>query len=277
MGEGCAGLKKRVSKTRLSRLSSHPGGKDSTSSGNKNRAKRRSLTGYTSGTLASSTEIAQGNFYFFMNKSFVVSGLVAAFASAGSAHAAPTTFFFDSDDKGQTSLSKVVDGIKLTLSTFSAGPRSGADSDGIAVYCTSPTTPWTICRHDNFSAYEPYTSYQMTFDQQVKVLNYNVTYLNLASDSNTTYSQGALVSVQPNISLGKNSFVNQFIAAANIPILVSTADLDGGGLMQIDALTVEKQTPPPASVPGPLPLAGAAMTFSLSRELRRRLRRAVGA
>lgn len=208
-----------------------------------------------------------------MNKSFAVFCLATALTSASSAHAAPTTFFFDSGDKGQTSLTKLVDGITLTLSSFSTGPRSGADSDGIAVYCVA-TGIVIPCEHNN--VFEPYQSYQMTFDKHVQILSYNVSYLAQAGDSITTYSQGSSVSAQPNTSSGLTSFVNPFIAAANIPILVSTADLDGEGISQINAFTVEMQTPPPASVPGPLPLAGAAMTFSLSRELRRRLRRSVG-
>lgn len=116
----------------------------------------------------------------------------------------------------------------------------------------------------------------MTFDKPVQILNYNISYLGNASDSTTTYSQGSSVSVQPNTSSGLTSFVNPFIAAANIPIIVSTVDLGGDGISQINAFTVEMQTPSPASVPGPLPLAGAATAFRLSRELRRRMRRAVG-
>jgi hypothetical protein len=208
-----------------------------------------------------------------MNKSFATLGLAAIMASASSAHAAPTTFFFDSGDKGQTSLTKAVDGITLTLSSFSTGPRSGADSDGLVVYCGAAGTI-IPCEHNN--EFEPYTSYQMTFDKSVQILNYNISYSGNASDSVTTYSQGSSVSAQLNTSSGLTSFVNPFIAAANSPILVSTVDLDNDGLLQINAFTVEMQTAPPASVPGPLPLAGAATAFSLSRELRRRMRRAVG-
>lgn len=210
-----------------------------------------------------------------MNKSFAFFGIAAVLASASSAHAAPTTFSFNSGDIGQTSLTKVVDGITLTLSSFSTGPRSGADSDGIAVFCIANAGGFIApCAHT--SGFEPYTSYQMTFDKPVQILNYNISYLGNASDSTTTYSQGSSVSVQPNTSSGLTSFVNPFIAAANIPIIVSTVDLGGDGISQINAFTVEMQTPSPASVPGPLPLAGAATAFRLSRELRRRMRRAVG-
>lgn len=211
----------------------------------------------------------------FMIKSFTIFGLAVVLASAGSAHAASTTFLFDGGDQGQMSPTKVANGIKLTLSSFSAGPRSGADSDGFAVYCALPPPGYiSTCEHSG--AFNPYTSYQITFDQDVKLLNYNVSYINETSDSTTTYTQGTSVSVQPNSSTGLKSFANQFIAAANSAILVSTVDTNGEGLLQINALTVEKQTPPPpASVPSPLPLAGAATAFSLSRELRRRMRRAV--
>jgi hypothetical protein len=118
----------------------------------------------------------------------------------------------------------------------------------------------------------------MTFDQDVKLLNYNVSYTSDdVNDSTTTYTQGTFTSVQPNsTTTGLKLFANQFTAVANSPILVSTVDANGDGFLQINAFTVEKQTPPPSSVPGPLPLAGAATAFSLSRKLRRRMRRAVG-
>jgi hypothetical protein len=98
------------------------------------------------------------NFHFLMTRSFVVVGLAVVLASAGSAHAAPTTFSFNAGDKGHTSLTKIVDGITLTLSSFSSGPRSGADSDGLVVYCVKPPlTSTTPCRHDGILSPTPAT------------------------------------------------------------------------------------------------------------------------
>lgn len=207
-----------------------------------------------------------------MIKSFAILGLAAVVASAGSAHAASTTFSFDGGDMGQTSLTKFVDGIKLTLNSFAAGPNSAADQDGLAIFCINISPGWTPCTHGGTP--QDYTSFQMIFDQPVQLLSYNVSYEDNSSGSSTSYSQGALQSVQSNGALGLISFSNPFIAAANVPILVSSTALSPDSILQINAFTVEKM--PTASVPGPLPLAGAATAFSLSRQLRRRLRQSSG-
>jgi hypothetical protein len=190
-------------------------------------------------------------------------------ATMGSAKAAPTTFTFDSSVKGQTSIMKSLDGINLTINDFQAGPKAGADYDGLAVYCVDPGPGWVPCTHTP-GGVQPYSSFAMTFDQPVKLLSYNVSYSNTASDSSTTYQQGLLQSIQVNnTGTGLKLFNNQFLADANVPIAVSTTDTSGKGLLQINAFTVEKVDP----VPGPLPLAGAAAAFSWSRRLRGRIRR----
>jgi hypothetical protein len=189
-------------------------------------------------------------------------GLMAVGATAASAQAAPTTFTFDASTKGQTSIIKSLDGIVMTLNNFTAGPQSGADSDGLAVYCDNSRIP---C--DN-----PYSSYEMTFDVPVKLLSYNVSYIADASDSTTFYTQGALQSIQPNTANGLVAFTNPFLASANAPITVATNDPNGTGLIQINQFTVE-YVPSPTPVPGPVPLAGAAAAFSWSRRLRDRIRR----
>jgi len=196
-----------------------------------------------------------------MNKSLTLLGLTAIFASASAAQAAPTTFTFSGADDFQTVLTKTLDGINLTIDSFNnPGPNSGADNDGLYIY-------------DIIS----YTNFQMTFDTMVRIISYNVTYKDNANDSSTTYLQGVLQSVQNNASgLGLTSFTNQFIAAANVPILVSTIDGNNVGFLQINAFTVEKVDAAPAPVPSPLPLAGAAAAFGLSRQLRRRIRQSSG-
>lgn len=191
-------------------------------------------------------------------------GLVAVGATAASAQAAPTTFTFNDFTKGQASIIKSLDGIVMTLNNFTAGPQSGADSDGLAVYCVSSDN-WTPC-NDPTLYFRPCSSFEMTFDVPVKLLSYNVSYREDASDSTTFYTQGALQSIQSNTSNGLVAFTNPFLASANAPITVSTNDPDGYGLVQINQFTVEY-------VPGPLPLLGAAAAFSWSRRLRDRIRR----
>jgi MYXO-CTERM domain-containing protein len=69
------------------------------------------------------------------------------------------------------------------------------------------------------------------------------------------------------------AFVNQFVAAPNVPITVTTTDTDNLGYVQISAYTVEQVVSPASSaVPGPLPLVGAAAAFGWSRRLRGRIR-----
>ena len=180
-------------------------------------------------------------------------------AAMGSAQAAPTTFTFDASDDGKTAIFKSLDGINLTIKDFVTGPSSGADSDGLAVYCkiSSPCD-------------SPYSSYTMTFDQPVKLISYNIYYTQFAGIT-TTYSQNLLQSIQANNSTaGLIFFNNQFTAQPNVPISVnSTNSSTANSLYQIKTFTVEKVDP----VPGPLPLAGAAAAFSWSRRLRGRIRR----
>ena len=190
-------------------------------------------------------------------------GLVAVGATAASAQAAPTTFTFDDSTKGQTSIIKSLDGIVMTLNNFTAGPKSGADSDGLAVYCGMSSNDWEPCSQPSFM---PYSFFEMTFDVPVKLLSYNVSFIADASDSTTFYTQGALQSIQSNTSNGLVAFTNPFLASANAPITVATNDPDGIGTLQINQFTVEY-------VPGPLPLLGAAAAFSWSRRLRDRIRR----
>jgi hypothetical protein len=183
------------------------------------------------------------------------------------AQAAPTTFLFNGLDKGLTTITKAVDGITLTISSFVTGPRSGADSDGLAIYCVGLLSP---CFQDKL---ENYDSFLMTFDKDVQLLSYNVRFATNAEDSTTTYSQGVLSSVQVNSNTrGTFLFNNQFTALANVPIQVSTFDNSNLGTLQINQLTVEEQfAPSPEHVPGPLPVLGAGAAFGFSRRLRRRI------
>jgi hypothetical protein len=208
------------------------------------------------------------DFGFFM-KRIAVEIIATTVATMGSAQAAPTTFTFDSSVKGQTSIVKSLDGINLTIGNFQSGPKAGADGDGLAVYCVAIVGVWGPCDQGFAGGFQPYTAFDMTFDQPVKLLSYNISFEGDAADSSSTYQQGALQSIQVNnTGTGLKLFNNQFLAAANVPIAVSSVDPNGYGLLQINAFTVEK-----VDVPGPLPLAGAAAAFSWSRRLRSRISR----
>jgi hypothetical protein len=194
-----------------------------------------------------------------MKRAFVAI-TVTMVAMMGSAQAAPTTFTFGASENNQTSILKSLDGINLTIGNFSnPGPNSFADGDGLGLITGT-----------NFA--NKYKTLDMTFDQPVKLISYNIGYLQLAGSTTTTYSQNMLQSVQTyTTGKGLKLFNNQFIAQANTPISVVSVNtnpaLNGPVAVQINALTVEKVDPVP------LPLAGAAAAFSWSRGLRGRIRR----
>jgi hypothetical protein len=195
-------------------------------------------------------------------KRIAVAIAATTLATMGSAQAAPTIFTFSTADNGNDTIVKALDGITLTMGNFTPGPYSFADSDGLAIY------------GPDISPTQKLTSLTMTFDQPVKLLSYVIGYLQqLPQGVSTTYSQGALQSIQTyDMGGGLYSFNNQFIAAANVPISVASASGVSNTIVEIKSLTVEKVDPVP-SAPGPLPLAGAAAAFSLSRRLRGRIRR----
>lgn len=182
-------------------------------------------------------------------------------ATTGSAQALQTTFTFGPSDRDQTSILKSVDGINMTLGSFTdPGPLSYADNDGIGLFNGSAVGA------------NPYNSFAITFDQPVKLISYNLSWLQGTSGISTTFQQNLLQSIETySAGPGSKSFNNQFIAQASIPILVTynTNNL-GNRLALIDSLTVEKQSLP-ASVPGPLPILGLGAAFGLSRRLRRRV------
>ncbi|MFZ9752319.1 MAG: hypothetical protein ACO3B3_02015 [Cyanobium sp.] len=205
------------------------------------------------------------SFKMFKLKGFAVAGVatlsaIAAttLAAMGSAQAAPTTFSFSGADNSKTSILKSLDGITLKMENFTPGPNTFADSDGLAILAP------------NFVSPQKLTSFTMTFDQPVKLLNYNLGYLQNISGITTTYSQNSLQSIQAYTTTGLTLFTNQFIAQANVPISVTSTSTTANALAQINALTVEKQASVP-SVPGPLPLFGAGAAYGWSRRLRRRL------
>jgi hypothetical protein len=192
-----------------------------------------------------------------MKRAFVAIA-VTMVATMGSAKAAPTTFTFGTSDSGKTTILKSLDGITLKMENFTPGPYSYADPDGLVIFAPQIGYPNSL------------NSLTMTFDQPVKLLSYNIGFIQLAVGVSTTYSQGAHQSIQTyDTGSGLKSFNNQFIAAANVPISVASTPGNLNTVVQIKSFTVEKVDP----VPGPLPLAGAAAAFSWSRRLRGRIRR----
>jgi len=181
-------------------------------------------------------------------------------ATTGRAQALQTTFTFGSADGNESSILKSVDGINMTFGSYSdPGPLSYADFDGIGLFSG-----------DTYG--NSYNSFAITLDQTVKLISYNLSYLQYPSGVSTTFQQNLLQSVETySAGTGSKSFNNQFIAQANVPILVTSNNNGfGGRLAQINSLTVEKQSLP-ASVPGPLPILGFGAAFGLSRRLRRRV------
>ena len=196
-----------------------------------------------------------------MRRAFVAVAVTLA-AAMGSAQAAPTTFTFNGSDDNKPSILKSSNGINLTIDNFLTGTMSGADIDGLAVFCKD--TPCEV----------PYSSYAMTFDQPVKLISYRIKYTQQAGGITTTYAQALLQSIQTNnSSAGTTLFSNQFIAQPNIPISVTStySGTSTSPLYQISAFTVEKVDLPPATVPGPLPILGFGAAFGFSRRLRRRV------
>ena len=95
-----------------------------------------------------------------------------------------------------------------------------------------------------------------------------MTGFNKSDGASATFTQGSFSSVQTDFPEGVGTlFNNQFVAAAGTPINVTS---NSGGNLQIKTLSVEL-VPPPASVPAPLPVMGAAAALGYSRKLRRRM------
>lgn len=202
-----------------------------------------------------------------MLRHFVSAAIGATFLAAGAAYAIPTTFAFGTSQNNQSSFSLTSDGITLSASNFQLNTTTGKKalgiSQGLGLLCSGSS--FCIGGKD-------YNNFILQFDKSVKLLSYNVGLGINASNGTTAFSQGSSSSTQANTdSAGSLTLANQFTADPNIPILVSVND-PNGGVFTISSLTVEQVTPPPpAGVPGPLPLSGFAIAFGMSRRLRRRI------
>ena len=113
-----------------------------------------------------------------------------------------------------------------------------------------------------------------TFEKQVRLASYFTGYNDFGpNETNISFAQLTRVSSQASFPVDLlTPLNNQFAAAAGAPIVISrilTTSVTGPRSVQFTQLTVEEQVSTP--VPGPVPLAGAALALSWSRRLRHRV------
>ena len=132
-----------------------------------------------------------------------------------------------------------------------------ADSDGL---CIAGFLSGSYC--------EDQSSLSLAFNTPVRLISYLTGYNSLDGASATvSFTQNSNTSTQASFPKGiVTPFNNQFTAAAGVPIVTSrTSNATIGSSIQFTQLTVEQVS---STVPGPLPLAGAAIALSWSRKLR---------
>ena len=168
-----------------------------------------------------------------------------------------TTFNLTSIADGVSEDTLTVDGIDLKVSNVISNTNlTQSDNDGLCFAGGS----------NNFC--EGATSLQILFNQPVRLLSYLTGFYSFSGGGTTSFTQGSSSSLQTSFPEGsEETFTNQFVAAAGIPVIVNSV-FSGSGNLQIERLTVEQIT---TSVPGPLPMMGAAVALGYSRKLRRRV------
>jgi hypothetical protein len=167
-----------------------------------------------------------------------------------------TTFNLTSIAYGVSEDTLTVDGIDLKVSNVISNTNlTAADGDGLC-FAGGPV---------NFC--EGATSLQILFNQPVRLLSYLTGFYSFSGGGTTSFTQGSSSSLQTSFPGSEETFTNQFVAAAGIPVIVNSV-FSGPGNFQIQRLTVEQIT---TSVPGPLPMMGAAVALGYSRKLRRRM------
>jgi hypothetical protein len=168
-----------------------------------------------------------------------------------------TTFNLTSIAYGVSEDTLTVDGIDLKVSNVISNTNlTATDGDGLCF----AGGPQNFC--------ERATSLQILFNQPVRLLSYLTGFYSFSGGGTTSFTQGSSSSLQTSFLVGsEETFTNQFVAAAGIPVIVNSV-FSGSGNFQIERLTVEQIT---TSVPGPLPMMGAAVALGYSRKLRRRM------
>ena len=188
-------------------------------------------------------------------------GIALSVALAPSKTHAATTFTFDGSLDGSSDFYLTEDGITLTISNFISDINvSVADSDGL---CIAGFLSDSFCVDQS--------SLSLAFNTPVRLISYLTGYNSLDGASATvSFTQNSNTSTQASFPKGiVTPFNNQFTAAAGVPIVTSrTSNATIGSSIQFTQLTVEQVS---STVPGPVPLAGAAIALSWSRKLRHRV------
>ena len=192
---------------------------------------------------------------------FAALGIALTVALAPSKTHAATTFTFDGSLNRLTNFNLTEDGITLTVSNFiSDRNASVADSDGL---CIAGFFSNSYCKDQS--------SLSLAFNTPVRLISYLTGYNSLGGASATvSFTQNSNSSIQTSFPEAiVTPFNNQFTAAAGVPIVTSrTSNATVGSSIQFTQLTVEQFS---NTVPGPVPLAGAAIALSWSRKLRHRV------
>jgi hypothetical protein len=192
---------------------------------------------------------------------FAALGIALTVALAPSKTHAATTFTFDSSLDGLSNFNLTEDGITLTVSNFISDINvSVADDDGLCI------------AGFNESYCEDQSSLSLTFNTPVRLISHLTEYNSLSDVASATvsFTQNSNTSTQTSFPEGiVTPFNNQFTAAAGVPIVTSrTSNATEASEIQFSQLTIEQVS---NTVPGPLPLAGAAIALSWSRKLRHRV------
>ncbi len=162
---------------------------------------------------------------------------LALFSFANLAPAQSATFTFDAGDNNQSTITKTVDGITLTLSNPSPFGVFIADGDGL------------------FALAAIANGFQLSFNQSVQLNSYNVSLIqDLDGNETITLTAGSESSVENSpFVTGVRNFANMITVAANqVVTLVSSGGNDGAEVIQWDQITVTEVAP--ATTPEPVSL-----------------------
>ncbi len=192
---------------------------------------------------------------------FAALGIALTVALAPSKTHAATTFTFDGSLDGLTNFNLTEDGITLTVSNFISDINASvADAEGL---CIAGFISGSYC--------EDQSSLSLAFNTPVRLISYLTGFNSLERASATvSFTQNSNSSIQTSFPEAiVTPFNNQFTAAAGVPIVTSrTSNATLESSIQFTQLTVEQVS---NTVPGPVPLAGAAIALSWSRKLRHRV------
>ncbi len=169
------------------------------------------------------------------------------FLSSNSVLAQPIAFTFNGLDNNQSTITKTVSGVTLTLSNEQPDNNFQTDGDGLAVLANTAIG----------GALGDCSEFTMMFSADVQLLSYNIAYgiSSMEGDESLTFTDGSSTTIESGFSsLGSHNFSNQICITANTSITV-TSDFGGGvtnDLIQFISMTVQPETcssSNPASIP----------------------------